>query len=85
MRRAGPENPVSANLLGNLNGDTALAFVHVDDRYHGDHCQNAENQQRTNVQTAREALQNLTGQSGDDAAKDDDRHARPDAGAGPES
>src|SRR6266516_3635807 len=53
MRRAAPEDAVAANLLGNLNGDTALAFVHVDDRYHRDHCQNAENQQRTEVQTGR--------------------------------
>src|SRR5216683_8160784 len=37
------------------------------------------NQRCIDVQTGGEALQNLVGQAGDDAAKDDDRHALPDS------
>src|SRR5437879_3202002 len=73
------EDAVTANLLGYLDGNAALALIDVDDGYDGDQAQGAEHQHRTDVQTGGEALQDLVGQAGDDAAKDDDRHALPDS------
>src|SRR4029077_11816356 len=69
------EDAVTANLLRYLNGNSALAFIHIDDGYDGDQAQGAEHQQRADVQTSGEALQDLVGQAGNDAAKDDDRDA----------
>ncbi len=79
MGGAATEDAVTADLLGHLDGNAALGFIHVDDGYDGDQAQGAEHQHRTDVRTGGEALQNLVGQAGNDAAKNDDRHALPDS------
>src|SRR5207245_2187556 len=44
---AATEDAVTADLLGHLDGNAALAFIHVDDGYDGDEAQGAKNQDRT--------------------------------------
>ncbi len=79
VRRATAVDAIAADLFGDLDRDAPLALVHEDDRDDRDDGQHGEDEQRGEVDAGGEALEDLEGQAGHDAAEDDDRHALTDA------
>src|SRR5579859_451601 len=73
VRRATAIDAVTANLLGDLDRNTPLPFIDVDDRDDSHDGQRAEDDQCPEISTSGEALEDLERQARHDPAEDDDR------------